>query len=258
MLSKLLSFPSSQPDFFQFDEARLDSFAQKHKTHYYTEPPYPHAVMDDFLPEDVAWELVKRFPKPDAPFWFDRAKHDNQYQQGKLGIGNASRLKGMDPFIMSVLWAFNSYPFLMFLEKLTGIEHLLSDPHYHGGGLHQSMRGGKLKIHADFNFLPELKLYRKMNVLLYLNPDWKDEWGGHLEMWDKDMQNCVRKVAPKFNRCVVFNTTKISYHGHPDPLECPENVSRKSLAFYYYTSTPADEDNEHHSTLWQERPGGES
>lgn len=257
MLSKLLSLRTPAPDDFQFDAARLQALAEEHKTHYYTEPPYPHAVIDNFLPEAMAWELYHRFPKPEEPFWFDPKKHDNQYQQGKLGIGNASRLAGMDPYILHALWAFNAYDFLMFLEKLTGIEGLLPDPHYHGGGLHQSLPGGKLKIHADFNFLAELKLYRKMNVLLYLNPDWKDEYGGHLEMWDREMKQCVRKVAPVFNRCVIFNTTKISYHGHPDPLACPPGMSRKSLAFYYYTPLPSEEDKEHHSTLWQERPEGE-
>jgi Rps23 Pro-64 3,4-dihydroxylase Tpa1-like proline 4-hydroxylase len=126
--------------------------------------------------------------------------------------------------------AFNSYPFINFLEELTGIPKLLPDPHFNGGGLHQILNGGKLAIHTDFNQLASLDLYRRLNVLLYLNENWKDEYNGNLELWDQTCSSCVKSVAPTFNKLVVFETNKRSFHGHPKPLNTPGSVTRKSIA----------------------------
>src|SRR6185436_17882303 len=131
------------------------------------------------------------------------------------------------------IWGLNSQVFLTYLETLTGIEGLIPDPHLFGGGLHQIVPGGFLKVHADFNRHEKLKLDRRLNVLIYLNRDWKEEYGGHLELWNRDMSRPERRVLPLFNRCVVFSTTDFSYHGHPDPLRCPEGRTRKSIAMYY-------------------------
>lgn len=145
-----------------------------------------------------------------------------------------------------------------FLEQLTGIQGLVPDPHFIGGGLHQIPRGAKLGIHADFNRYARLKLDRRINALFFLNRDWDPAWGGQLELWDREMKECRRRVDPIFNRLVVFNTTSDSYHGHPDPLACPEHVTRKSIAFYYYSNgRPLRERRIAHSTLWQRRPGHE-
>ena len=125
-----------------------------------------------------------------------------------------------------------------------------------GGGLHQIERGGYLKIHADFNRHPKFNLDRRLNLLLYLNENWKEEYGGHLELWNNQMTACVRRISPIFNRCVIFNTTDFSYHGHPEPLTCPEHVTRKSLALYYYSNgRPETERSRPHGTLTQTRPG---
>jgi len=95
-----------------------------------------------------------------------------------------------------------------------------------------------------------------LNVLLYLNKDWKDEYGGHFQLWNKEMTRCETKVAPLFNRLVVFSTSDYSFHGHPDPLNCPEGMTRKSLAFYYYSNgRPSEEVSNHHDTLFKKRPG---
>jgi Rps23 Pro-64 3,4-dihydroxylase Tpa1-like proline 4-hydroxylase len=146
--------------------------------------------------------------------------------------------------------------FIDFLETLTGITGLLPDPHLWGGGLHQIQRGGFLKVHADFNRHERLDLDRRLNLLVYLNKDWKEEYGGQLELWSRDMKRCEERVLPVFNRCVVFSTTDTSYHGHPDELTCPEGWTRKSMALYYYTTgRSAEETSQSHSTLYQERPG---
>jgi Rps23 Pro-64 3,4-dihydroxylase Tpa1-like proline 4-hydroxylase len=140
---------------------------------------------------------------------------------------------------------------MAFLEKLTGIAGLIPDPHLRGGGLHEIRQGGALGVHADFNFYKRLNLYRRLNLLIYLNANWAEEWGGHLELWDRTGKQCVQRVAPIFNRAVIFDTSNFSYHGHPHPLQCPPDRSRKSLALYYYTvEAPADEDRAPHTTLF--------
>lgn len=243
-----------QSDVFLFDDAHLQSVAEQFKAGYNSADPFPHAVIDNFLPPAAAERVLHLFPKPDAPYWFDWQKGDTTNQPKKQGLGHIKNLAGADPYLFSVLYAFNSYPLIHFLETLTSIDGLIGDQHYHGGGLHQILPGGILKVHADFNYLEKLKLYRKINVLLYLNKNWKEEYGGHVELWDKDMTHAVKKVLPIFNRCVIFNTDSLSYHGHPDPLACPEGMTRKSIAFYYYTNAPRDGQADPHSTLWQERP----
>ena len=155
-----------------------------------------------------------------------------------------------------LLYQLNSSIFISFLEKLTGIPGIIPDPHFQGGGLHQIEREGFLKIHVDFNKHKEMKVDRRLNLLIYLNKNWKEEYGGHFELWNQDMTVCEKKILPIFNRCVVFSTSDFSYHGHPDPLKYPEEMTRKSLALYYYSNgRPSEEISNNHSTLFKERPG---
>ena len=153
----------------------------------------------------------------------------------------------------------NSHPVLQFLEKLTGIGGLIPDPSFAGGGCHQIEPGGKLQVHVDFNKLQPANLDRRINLLIYLNKDWKEEYGGHFELWDAEGKACVKRVLPLFNRCVVFSTTQTSYHGHPHPLTCPEGWTRKSIALYYYTNGRDDgHASDGHSTVFlghQQRAG---
>jgi Rps23 Pro-64 3,4-dihydroxylase Tpa1-like proline 4-hydroxylase len=155
----------------------------------------------------------------------------------------------------NILMKMNSHLFINTLEQLTGIIGIIGDPWFRGGGAHVYNRGSNLDVHVDFNWHTHLKLDRRLNALLYLNDRWKDEWNGHLELWDKEMKNCVVKVSPKFNRLVIFETTDTSFHGLPEPLECPENIRRKSMAIYYYSNgRPESEKSEQHSTMFQKRP----
>jgi hypothetical protein len=124
-----------------------------------------------------------------------------------------------------------------------------------GGGLHQIIPGGFLKVHADFNYHPSTHHHRRINLLVYLNPQWEDAWDGNLELWTRDMSRCASSIAPVLNRCVVFSTTDSAYHGHPRPLSCPPGMSRKSLALYYYTvMRPPEETSRPHSTLYKTTP----
>jgi hypothetical protein len=205
--------------------------------------------MDDFLPEPVLEAVLAEFPDPKRADWF---AFDSATER-KLATKDDS---AMGPATRHVLGQLNSGAFIDFLERLTGIEGLVPDPHFVGGGLHQIERGGHLKIHADFNRHPRTDLERRLNVLIYLNRDWKDEYGGAFELWSEDMGTCEAKILPYFNRCVVFSTTSTSFHGHPEPLACPEGETRKSMALYYYSKDrPAEERNDGHNTLFQARPG---
>lgn len=234
---------------FQFDRDQLTALADAKREAYAAASPYPHTVMDDFLPEEVLDEVLTEFPDPKGADWFT---FDSATER-KLATKDDS---AMGPATRRLLAELNSSAFIEFLERLTGIDGLIPDPHFVGGGLHQIERGGHLKVHADFNQHPRTKLERRLNVLIYLNRDWKDEYGGAFELWDENMTAAVEKVMPYFNRCVVFSTTSTSYHGHPEPLECPEDRTRKSMALYYYSKErPAQEANAAHNTLFQARPG---
>ncbi len=197
---------------------------------YRSAEPYPHVVLEGFLDDEVARAAADEFPRPDATEWIQYV-HVNERKLGK------SDRSGIPPALGRLIDELSSPPFIALLERLTGIEGLLPDPGLEGGGLHQSERGGFLNVHADFTVHPHHRDWqRRLNLLLYLNPDWRDEWGGHLELWDRDMSRCVEKVAPVLNRCLVFNTDADAYHGHPLPLACPEGTTRKSLALYYFTA----------------------
>ena len=122
--------------------------------------------------------------------------------------------------------------------------------------MHLIEPGGFLKIHVDFNWHERLKLDRRLNLLLYLNRDWPEEYGGHLELWNHDVSRCVKRILPIFNRCVIFNTSESSHHGHPDPMKCPPGRCRKSLALYYYTNgRPEGDTSDRHRTSYKLRPG---
>jgi hypothetical protein len=245
-------FVRVRPPIFTFAREHLLRQAEALRDEYRNGRPFPHVVVDDFLPADVATRLVEAFPPPQAPHWLDWRMRDTQHQPKKLGIGHASRLEGAEPYLHNILFAFNSSPFLSFLEALTAIEKLLPDPHLHGAGLHQILSGGKLALHADSTVLSPLNLYRRINVLLYLNQGWKADYGGDLELWNEDCTRREKAIAPLFNRLVVFNTTKTSFHGHPSPLNTPEEVTRKSLALYYFTSAPSADDRYDENIDWRE------
>jgi hypothetical protein len=234
---------------FGLDAGRLFALAEGWGEAYRRAQPFPHVVIDEFLPEEVLDHVLAEFPGPDGIPW--RLFTDEGHTQ-KLAT---DRPELMGPFTRHLLNEFNASVMVEFLERLTGIEGLVPDPHLAGGGLHQIEAGGFLHVHADFNVYERLRLDRRLNLLLYLNRDWREEYGGHLELWDRDMSRCAHRILPVFNRMVLFSTSDISFHGHPEPLCCPPGRTRKSLAVYYYSNgRPAEETSEAHSTLYQQ-PG---
>lgn len=228
--------------------ARLHEVAASAAEQFRTARPFPHVVLDELFDPELLGGIVDEFPRPTDIKWLE-------YRDTKQIKLWSNRDDHFGPLTKSLLYHLNSSTFLDFLSQITGIENLIADSYFEGGGMHQIQRGGKLAIHADFNRHPRSGLDRRLNALLYLNRNWQEEYGGHLELWDRDMTSCVARIAPLFNRLVVFATTDFAYHGHPNPLTCPEGVTRKSLALYYYTNgRPAEEISGSHLTLWQPRP----
>lgn len=228
---------------------QLQNVAEERAEEYHTAHPFPHIILDNFMPERVVTEIIEKFPRPNQLKW----KEYDEVEEKKLAF---SQVEQLPEAIIDVMYFLNSAPVLRFLESLTGIQKLIPDPYYEGGGLHQIETGGYLNIHADFNKYERLNLDRRLNLLLYLNQDWEETYGGHLELWDRNMTTCVKKILPIFNRCVIFSTTDYSYHGHPNPLTCPPDRTRRSLATYYYTNgRPEEEYSTPHTTLFQRRPG---
>lgn len=215
---------------------------------YKSAKPFPHVVVDDLFSEEVLEKVVQEFPERDWSHWF---KYGNSRS---IKLSCSSELQ-IPEFTRNFLLNLNSSTFLCFLERVTGINGLVSDPHFDGGGLHQICRGGNLKIHADYNKHRKLNLDRRLNLLLYLNKNWHEEYGGHLELWNRGMTACEKRLTPIFNRMVVFGTTDYTYHGHPDALACPKHITRKSLALYYFSNgRPREEISEAHGTTFQSRP----
>lgn len=210
--------------------------------------PYPHVVIDDFLPANAVEDLLAEFPDPESM--------DIQFRSRREIKSAAQSWASMGPSTRATLAMLNAAPMLDFLERLSGITGLLVDPHLEGGGQHQISPGGKLAVHADFIHHERLGVNRRLNLIVYLTPDWNDEWGGQLELWDADMTRPVTTVSPRQNRCIIFEVGETNFHGHPDPLACPPDVTRKSIATYYYTAeAPTATAVTKTATMLVDRPG---
>ncbi len=213
-----------------FDYGKWNSQLSKLNRQYQATSPYPHIVLENFLDPQVFDRCIGEFDRlNEADGWINYV----HFNENKRGLNNLEQLPGT---IRQTIKELSTPEFLQFLSALTGIKNLQKDDHLEGGGIHQSTKGGYLNIHADFTVHPHHRHWqRRINLLIYLNKDWEEEWGGKLELWDKEMKGCVEKILPVFNRCVIFNTDPDSYHGHPEPMTCPEGQFRRSIALYYYT-----------------------
>ena len=220
--------PRSTDGYLFFDEEECRARGTERASEYQNADPFPHIAMDDFLDPALLRRVSAEYPARDGKAFFDRDQERLKYQYTPAeASGGLTR---------NLLAELNSSAFLAFLEEMTGITGLISDPYYAGGGLHETCRGGHLGVHADFNIHKVMKLERRLNLLVYLNDDWDPSYGGELELWERDMSGKKRSIAPLIGRAVVFNTSLDSYHGHPDPLQCPPERTRRSLATYYYTA----------------------
>jgi len=212
--------------------------------------PFPFIKIDDFLEPTFAAELAESYPK------FEQA-----VAQGRVFQGVNENLKvqvcdyeAFPPPAKRLADTLRAPEFLDDLEHITDIPKLQWDPSFSGGGLHETAKSGWLDVHVDFNYIEELKFFRRLNILIYLNPVWDERWGGVLELWDREVRHCHHALAPVHNRCVIFQTSEISFHG-VTAVECPAGTARKSFAAYYYTKeAPANWNGQHHSTIFKARP----
>lgn len=219
---------------------------------FQSQKPFRYVTFENFFHPDQAERIYQHYPEVEYGTWDGTTYVDQKHKFQQTAFEDGS--------IMSRVFAeLNSAEFLGWLQKVTEMEApLLGDEELFGGGLHQSINGAFLNVHVDYNFHPKTKYHRRLNVLVYMNKDWKDEYEGHLELWDLSdgNKNLLGKFAPTFNRCVIFETNEISFHGHPKPLRTPKGVTRKSIATYYYTTTrPEHEITGAHSTLYVNTEG---
>lgn len=236
MLRSIFDLPS-----MIITKSSLNDMLRHSREKYKSNKPFPHIIYDTFLPGDLAEKIYCEFP--------DLSKENKRvtfrdHLQNKLASQGNDLFVGRDASL-SFINFMNSSFFLEFLNELTEItEQLIPDVYLNGGGFHQTIKGGFLKLHTDFAFHPATNLDRRINAILYLNKEWKEEYGGDLELWSHDMSASI-KIKPIFNRLVIFETNDYTLHGHPDPLRCPEHISRNSIALYYYSNgRPACERNQ--------------
>ncbi len=223
-------------------ESELPALAER----YAAADPYPHIVLDDVLGEATLEAVYQEFERIPDGTWTNYL-HLNERKYAN------TRIDTWGPVLRALADELSSERFVSFVSSLTGIEGLLPDDIMDGGGLHRSMAGGFLNVHADFTAHHRNPRWRRrVNLLLYLNREWQPEWGGELQLWSRDMQRCVRRVEPLGNRILLFTTDEESFHGHPEQLRFPEGLARQSLALYYFT-----EEVSHHprSTNYRARPG---
>ena len=225
---------------------------------YYSNDPFPYWEIDGFFDDDFLGELdsIEHFNEAwdiamKSGWGVSEFGDDNEIKRGCSNFENAN------PRYLEVLNSLNSNDMIAFLRHITKIPDLTGDSSFLGGGGHQIRRGGKLGIHVDFTIHDNEKFagyWRRANILLYLNRNWDEKWGGHLELWDKPRKKggkLVKKISPTFNKMIIFGTLQESWHGHPEPLNCPEDRNRLSLATYYYSKQPSN-DTSKHSTLFAE------
>ncbi len=222
---------------FNFNRQSLSELAQTYGPVFRENQPFPHVVIPNLLPLDLAQALANSFPGVNDINWRLAGPGDSIHSEDKnIEKISTSNEELFPPLIRHVMREFNSGIFLDFVRDLTGFSSLAPDPWYHGCGLHSTGRGGRLMIHADASRHPNPKLQQILNMIYYVTPGWHEEWGGKLELWDKEAKNCIKTVTPEFNSAVIFFTGSKSYHGHPHPLQTPPGIRRNSMAVYFYTT----------------------
>ncbi len=222
----VISSPAPESLLFYGDWATDSAVTASLHRQFAAANPYPHVVIPNFFREDVARRIVDVFPKAEDPLWF---RYDNPIER-KLAQNFLDRL---DDFLRDVFYALSTPDTVALIEKITGVTQLEADPFLHGGGIHGHANGGKLDMHLDYSIHPLSGKERRFNLIIYLNEHWLPEYGGNLQLWDKDLLRCESQVPALFNSAVLFRTSDISFHGVPDPIKCPPGEMRKSLAVYY-------------------------
>jgi len=209
--------------------------------------------MDGFFSQEIALELSNEFPNVDHPAW---KRYLNPLENKFL----TNSWDAFPAVTYRVFTELNSAAFVSELEFLTGISDLVSDPGLHGGGLHMHGRDGILNVHLDYSIHPKMMLQRRLNLLVYLTPDWNRDWGGELQLWTGDNSRpfeVKQAIEPRFNRAVLFDTTQCSWHGVPEPINCPDGVFRRSIALYYLSKPNSTQVANRKKAMFSPRPDQE-
>jgi hypothetical protein len=207
-------------------------------------PPYPMIVLDNFLPTDIALKLNEECNTIPDQYWttFDRrGSHMKECKQLHVA-----------PEAYKFVNEMHSALGMEWLTKITGITDLIPDPYLVGAGYSRAYTGDTLQLHTDFNWNDQLRLHRMASFIVYLNPDWKEEWGGALEFTDFDRKETIQKIPTMFNRAVIWRHHKRGFHGFPEPMHCPADQTRNTfrLFFYYSDANYKDDDRPHRSLYW--------
>ena len=215
--------------------------------------PFDHAIVEDFLPTDEIKIAESEFKQFNSSMDSGNAR----YQKTKKHFEN---FKLMPQSIKKIIENFYSPKFISILEEKFKLKNIQPDWTLRGGGMHTSETGGYLKLHSDFIYKRKSKMRRVLNLLIYLNSDWKNAWNGSLELWNKDMTTCKKKISPLINNAIIFRTDMDSNHGFPEPITCPKNVSRMSIALYYYVKENSIlpirmKKRKLYHAVWKKRPG---
>jgi hypothetical protein len=243
----------------QLNQKRLNTTAKKlaqkiistKKNISYFEEPYKFLVLDDFLPRDLAESALRKFPNLSSSCWEFQNTKDLEIKYRTVWKSEFD----IPEHIVDIVRILNSSILLTAISKRFCIKKLIPDSYFTGGGLNAMRRSGVLDVHVDGNYHDATGLNRRMNVILFLNKSWKNNWGGDFGIYDNDGEICKKRILPIFNRLVIFDTHDKSFHGMPEKLNCPKNRIRKSLILYYYTkeSRPRFQitNPKPHSALWK-------
>jgi Rps23 Pro-64 3,4-dihydroxylase Tpa1-like proline 4-hydroxylase len=212
--------------------------------------PVPNFLIDNFLRPDFAERVANAFPPYEEAVAVGRSFRAVN-EKGKVQVTDSTRFP--EP-IRQLNQLLASQEFCQLISYALGVPKLLADAQLVGGGMHQTAARGHLDVHVDFNYLEDRQWHRRANLLIFFNRNWKPEWGGEFELWDADVRVCHHSHLPIFNRCVLFETNEVSFHG-VRAVKCPSGQTRKSFAAYYYTTeAPLHWDGTAHSTIFRARP----
>ena len=198
--------------------------------------PYKYCILTNFLKEDVYENIFNAFPeKPNEHFYKYYNPIEVKYALDKFDF--------IDDKIKNLFYALSHEKLIQKFKDTFKIDNLEYDPYLHGGGIHMHPKNGRLNMHLDYEKHPLMNKQRRLNIIFYVNKEWKQEWNGDTQLWDSDMKQCVVKSYPKFNTAIIFETSELSWHGVPEIISCPQNDYRKSIAYYYVSPLVNKKDN---------------
>ena len=210
---------------------------------YVKSPPYPNIAIDNFLPSETIAAMKQEC---------NNLKWTREFTRNGSHMTERQDVEDL-PVANEVRNTMSSRKFLTWLGEITGHHDLIPDPHMVGAGYMRCTRGDSLKLHSDFNFNNTLKLYRMLSINIYLNQGWQPEWNGDLQFWDFERKECKTKYYPEAGRAVIFRHHKFGFHGHPQPMECPEGTYRDGFRMFYYVSEMSNyklDKHPHRSLYW--------